>query len=255
VSSDKKFANQFPKHIVSLDGYWIDKTEVTNDMFSKFVTATTYITEVEKIGNGYVASDVTVYWVKVEGASWKTPHGPSSSISGLENHPVVQVTWNDADAYCKWADRRLPTDAEWEKAARGIDMRIYPWGDSEPTGDLANFPDISLYKEIKLEWLNNGIDDGFAFTAPVGSYPKGASPYRILDMAGNVWEWVSDFAGEYNAENYPSHNPTGPASGEYHIIRGGSWDMYYGDAAVNRQADLSNGRSASLGFRCAYSEK
>ena len=253
VFTDDKYANQFPKHIVYLDGYWIDKTEITNGMFSKFVNATQYTTEVEKIGNGYVASDVTVYWAKVEGASWKTPRGPDSSISGMENHPVVQVTWNDANAYCEWAGRRLPTDAEWEKAARGNDMRMYPWGNNDPTGELANLPDISLYKVLKFEWLNNGIDDGFAFTAPVGSYPKGASPYGILDMAGNVWEWVSDWAGKYVAEDSPSRNPTGPSSGEYHVIRGESWDVNYGNAAVDRQADSPDGRSASLGFRCAYS--
>ena len=255
VFAGDKYANQFPSHVVYLDEYWMDKTEITNGMFSKFVNATQYTTEVEKIGNGYVASNAAVYWEKVDGATWKTPRGPGSSISRMENHPVVLVTWNDANAYCKWAGRRLPTEAEWEKAARGTDMRMYPWGNEDPSGELANFPDINLDNELKLEWLNTEIDDGFAFTAPVGSYPKGASPYGILDMAGNVWEWVSDWAGVYVAEDAPSRDPTGPSSGEYHVIRGESWDMNYGNAAVDHQADLPDGRSASLGFRCAYSGK
>jgi formylglycine-generating enzyme required for sulfatase activity len=251
--TDNRYTMQQPQHTVYLDEYWMDKTEVTNAMFAVFVADTQYVTEVETIGNGYVAADPVTYWVKVDGASWRTPRGPDSTIVGFENHPVVQVTWNDANAYCRWAGRRLPTDAEWEKAARGTDMRLYPWGNDDPTGELANFPDTNLYQYLKFEVLNNGIDDGYAYTAPVGSYPKGASPYGILDMAGNAWEWVSDWFGADYYKHAPAQNPAGPSSGEMHIIRGGSYDASYGDSAVNRAADWPDGRSASLGIRCAYS--
>jgi formylglycine-generating enzyme required for sulfatase activity len=252
--SAKYVANmQQPEHVVDLDDFWMDKTEVTNAMFALFVGDTHYITEVETIGNGYVATNPETYWVKTDGASWKTPRGPGSSIIGFDDHPVVQVTWGDANAYCAWAGRRLPTEAEWEKAARGTDMRMYPWGNDEPTGELANLPDINLYNFIKLDVLNNGIDDGYAFTAPVGSYPKGASPYGIVDMAGNVWEWIYDWFGEDYYKIAPLKNPAGPSTGEVHIIRGGSWDASYGDLSVNRAIDWPDGRSASLGFRCAFS--
>jgi serine/threonine-protein kinase len=246
---------QQPEHVVDLDDYWMDKTEVTNAMFALFVGDTHHITEVETIGNGYVATNPETYWEKVDGASWRTPRGPGSSIIGFDDHPVVQVTWNDAKAYCAWAGRRLPTEAEWEKAARGTDMRMYPWGNDEPTGELANLPDINLYNFIKMDALNNGIDEGYAFTAPVGSYPKGASPYGIVDMAGNVWEWIYDWFGEDYYKIAPLKNPAGPSTGEAHIIRGGSWDASYGDSSVNRAVDWPDGRSASLGFRCAISDK
>lgn len=246
---------QFVSHKVLLDGYWIDMTEVTNDMFTKFIAETQYVTDAEKRGNGHVALP-TVYWKKVDGASWKKPRGPDSNLEGLGNHPVVQVSWNDAKAYCDWAGRRLPTDAEWEKAARGTDMRLYPWGNNEPNGELANLPDIQFKEYIKLDIIKTNFDDGYIFTAPVGSYPKGKSPYGILDMSGNVWEWVSDFVSEDYVKNPETNNPKGPTSsdGETHIIRGASWDVEYGATSVNREMDWPDGSSASLGIRCAYSK-
>jgi formylglycine-generating enzyme required for sulfatase activity len=230
---------QQPQHTIYLDDYWIDKTEITNRMFTKFINSSQYITDAEKRGNGIVASDQKTYWRRVEGLSWKNPIDPNKNIVGLGSHPVTQVSWNDANAYCIWAGRRLPTDAEWEKAARGTDMRIYPWGNNEPTGELANFPDKKLAD--------------YLFSAPVGSYPKGTSPYGALDMAGNVWEWVYDWYGEEYYKISPMQNPTGPSTGEMHIIRGGSWDLNYGYAAVYRAVEFPNEGSASLGFRCAYS--
>jgi formylglycine-generating enzyme required for sulfatase activity len=240
-------------HVVSLDNYWIDKTEITNDMFAKFVNATNYVTEVENFGSGYVAMPI-VYWQKVDGASWKHPRGPNTDLINLGNHPVVQVTWKDASEYCKWAGRRLPTEAEWEKAARGDDMRKYPWGNNDWTGEQANMTDNNFYEYIQFKEMTSDKNDGYSFSAPIGSYPKGASPYGILDMAGNVWEWVSDWYGEGYYLSAPKHNPLGPSTGEVHIIRGMSWDIDYGEAAINRQINFPDGRSASLGFRCASSE-
>lgn len=244
---------QFINHKVMLDGYWMDMTEVTNDMFAKFINETQYVTDAEKRGNGYVALP-TVYWQRVDGASWKHPRGPDSNQGGFENHPVVQVSWNDAKGYCDWAGRRLPTDAEWEKAARGTDLRLYPWGNNEPNGELANLPDLKFKEYIKIDFIKPNYDDGYIFTSPVGSYPNGKSPYGILDMSGNVWEWVSDFASEDYVKHPEINNPKGPAFSEAHIIRGASWDVEYGATSVHREMDWTNESSASLGIRCAYSK-
>jgi len=243
---------QFTEHAVYLDGYWIDLTEVTNDMFAKFVAETNYATDAEKRGSGYVALPA-VYWQEVEGASWKNPRGPEAGLEGLGEHPVVQVSWNDAQAYCAWAGRRLPTDAEWEKAARGTDRRIHPWGNDAPGGDTANLPDLTFKEYIQFDFLKPDFDDGYAFTAPVGSYPKGTSPYGILDMSGNAWEWVNDFATVEYAKNPEAKNPTGPEWAEIHVIRGASWDIEYGATAVHREINWPDKSSASLGFRCADS--
>ncbi len=243
---------QFKKHIVMLDEYWMDMTEVTNDMFAKFIGETQYVTDAEKRGNGYVALP-TVYWQRVDGASWKNPRGPDSTLHGLGNHPVVQVSWNDAKAYCDWAGRRLPTDAEWEKAARGIDSRLYPWGNDEPNGELANLPDLKFKEYILVDFIAPNFDDGYIFTSPVGFYPKGKSPFGILDMSGNVWEWVSDYASDEYVHNPETINPKGPESSAAHIIRGASWDVEYGATSVNRQTNWTDESSASLGIRCAYS--
>ena len=237
---------EHPLHQVYLDAYWIDQTEVTNDMYSMFVNETGYITEVEKKGDSDIYANKT--WQSVSGADWQHPHGPESSLSGLENHPVVHVTWNDANAYCMWAGRRLPTEAEWEKAARGIWSGTYPWGQDPPSGDLVNFADVNT----NFDQSDPTTNDGYSETAPVGSYPRGASPFGVYDMAGNVFEWVADW---YSTDNYQVYtNPQGPSTGEFKIWKGGAWNSGFDPLrSAYRAWNNSAPESNILGFRCALS--
>ena len=171
--------NEKPIHRVHLSEYQIARHPVTNAQYELFVKA-----------NSYAAPK-----------HWENGKIPA----GKENHPVVNVTWKDAQAFCVWAGVRLPTEAEWEKAARGTDGRKYPWGNERPTEELCNFA--------------RNVGD----TTPVGRYPKGASPYGVLDMAGNVFEWVNDWYDEKYYSVSPASNPQGPATGKYRVLRGGSW--------------------------------
>jgi formylglycine-generating enzyme required for sulfatase activity len=245
------FENELPQHAVYLDAYWIDQTEVTNGMFERFVAATGFVTTAEELGGGISLNMLSRDWKMVAGAEWRHPRGPGTDILGLDDHPVVQMSYYDAAAYCAWAGRRLPTEAEWEKAARGPDGRWYPWGNAAPAGGLLNFADRNAH----VEAAGLGADDGYAWTAPAGSFPGGASPYGVLDMAGNVWERVADIYGEDYYAHSPQHNPTGPSSGEYVILRGGSWSRpaWYLRAAV-RYPYLKINRSSGQGFRCAQPE-
>jgi formylglycine-generating enzyme required for sulfatase activity len=225
-----------PPHMADLDAFWIDRTEVTNEMFARFVAVAGYKTRAEKIGNSTVFNPSTAKWERVTGANWQHPSGSGSDLTGLEQHPVVHVTWDDADAYCQWAGRRLPTEAEWEKAARGTDGRLYPWGNSRPTDKLSNF----------------GMNVGS--TMSVGSYPDGMSPYGALDMSGNVWEWVADYHSEEYYRASPPRNPQGPSSGIDRIMRGGSWYMEAGNIrAAYRGWDDQTDMNVHVGFRCARS--
>jgi len=237
-----------PAHTVWLDAYWIDRTDVSNAQFQGFVNASNYKSDAEKVGQSYVYDVPSKKWVETAGADWKHPRGPQSSVSGLQNHPVVQISWNDAAAYCQWAGRSLPTEAQWEKAARGTDGRIFPWGNLNPAGNLLNFSDKNLDDSLS----DKSIDDGYQLTSPVGNYPDGASPYGALDMAGNVWQWTSGWDGPYN--NADQRNPTGPVSGESRVRRGGSWvdDIYNVRSAYRFPASPTNSTPNS-GFRCADS--
>ena len=240
-------ANEHPQHTVYLDAYYIDKYEVTNEQFSQFVDATGYTTDAETAGWGWALTGAV--WEEVEGADWRHPQGPGSSIEGKMDHPVVQVSWNDADAYCQWAGVRLPTEAEWEKAARGAYGREYPWGNSAPDGSKLNYCDVNCEFDRK----DSSVDDGYADTAPVGHYEAGKSPYGAYDMVGNVWEWVADWYG-YDADYYsksPERDPQGPDSGELRVLRGGSWDNdRYWSRCATRNRYLPAHRYFLVGFRC-----
>jgi len=203
--------NETPQRQIYLPTYQITRMPVTNAQYKIFVDATGYQTP----------------------ANWVDREMPSMRA----NHPVIDVSWRDAVAFCTWAGVRLPSEAEWEKAARGADGRIYPWGNQPPDVKRCNF--------------NRNVDD----TTPVDNYPAGASPYGVLDMAGNVWEWVNDW---YQADYYsvsPDSNPPGPVTGEYRVLRGGSWNGGDFNVRSAKRNYYHPGSSVShgIGFRCACS--
>ena len=237
-------ANEYPQNSQKLDAFWIDQTEVTNNMFALFINDSNYKTQAEIGGQSYSFADNK--WQLVEGADWAHPFGPTTSISGFENYPVAHVSWKDALAYCEWAGRSLPTEAQWEKAARGTIGSIYPWGDQAPTGDLVNFADSSSH----FSTSDKNINDGYEFSAPVGSFPSGASVYGVLDIAGNVWEWVSSLA-----QGYPYSSTDGrenPVPIGNRVLRGGSWfDTPVSLRTADRYEFDQTYVGLNTGFRCA----
>jgi formylglycine-generating enzyme len=246
MGTDDGLPVEAPVHQVFVKDFRIDRHAVTVAEFAEFVLATGYKTESEKLGWSGVFDVQAGSWKRADGADWRHPDGPASSAQARE--PVTQVTWNDAMVYATWARKRLPTEAEFEYAARGgLIGKKYAWGDDlAPRGKYqanwwqGHFPD-----------RNTGAD-GFIGRAPVGSFP--ANGYGLYDMTGNVWEWCADRFGEDYYRASPAANPRGPGSGEHRVIRGGSWlcsDNYctgYRVAARNHTAPdtgLNN-----LGFRC-----
>jgi serine/threonine-protein kinase len=221
--------DELPQHTIYLDAYWIDQTMVTNAQYAHCTSSG----ECAPPGNTSSNSRSSYY-----------------ENSQYDDYPVIYLDWNQAQAYCTWAGRRLPSEAEWEKAARGIDGRIYPWGDDVLQGKLFNYCD----KNCPFAWKITSVDDGYADTSPVGIYPAGASPYGVLDMAGNVWEWVHDWYSESYYQQSPARNPTGPATGTKHVLRGGSWyDNVHSARSANRNKDIPYYSSNIIGFRCASS--
>jgi len=240
-------SDEFPQHVVYLDAFYIDKYEVTNEQFACFVKATGYRTDAEKEGWGYTWTGRD--WDKVKGADWRHPYGPESDVKDRMDHLVVLVSWNDAHAYCRWAGKRLPTEAQWEKAARGTDGRQFPWGNTPPESGKLNFCDANC----DFEWRAIEVDDGHKHTAPVGSYPAGASPYDCMDMAGNVWEWVADWYDPKYYSRSPGRNPQGPSQGDCKVARGGAWTSSEMDIrCANRVYGRPFKRIAFTGFRCVW---
>jgi len=227
--------DQKPKRQVFQDAYWIDLTEVTNAQFARFVEEAGYVTEAEREGISYVYVKGVGY-SKISNANWRNPSGQNSIYE--DQKPVVHVSWNDAAAFCSWMGRRLPTEAEWEKAARGLDGNIFPWGNKTPDSGLLNF------------------NFAVGTSTDVMSYLNGASVFGVLDMSGNVWEWVYDFYGENYYYSAPNSNPAGPYSGEGHVQRGGSWASSQKEEMINvtttfRLWNFSDAHNDLVGFRCA----
>jgi formylglycine-generating enzyme required for sulfatase activity len=242
-----------PRHTVRIThAFRLMKAEVTVAQFGAFVAATAYRTTAEMAGWSYGLTHNSAEWMKTNGLSWRTPLRVQEKASG--RWPVAQVSWEDATAYCRWAQGRLPTEAEWEYAARGgQEGRLHVWGDqSVPGGRVANLSDESDARQRNISRTSDvmfvGYDDGYAEYAPVASFtPNG---YGLFDMAGNVWEWCADWYGVYASETVS--DPKGPSSGQYRALRGGSWICGPRLLRVSgRFACVPGGGSYDLGFRCA----
>jgi len=207
MGDDEGEPDERPAHEVRVKGFWIDRTEVTFRQYDRCVS------------EGYCRVPTVAGRVKDK------------------RLPVTGVNWFDAMDYCKWAGKRLPTEAEWEKAARGTDGRNYPWGE-KPDCTLANFRECEIGHPL-----------------PVGTYPGGASPCGALDMAGNVWEWVADWYDPRYYKTSPRTDPRGPAAGKYRVVRGGSWTRYMaGMRSADRGGFTPQTRADDIGFRCATSD-
>ena len=217
------FKDEFPSRFVYVDRYWIDIYEVTNANYLEFVKAT---------GHRPALDDTCETKACRQGNLWKGTSFPKQ----IRNQPVTQVNWHDALAYCTWRGKRLPTEAEWEKAARGPAGNLYPWGISQPPGKAT----------YRRKW--RGI---FTMT-DVGSYSNGASIYGVYDLAGNVWEWVSDWYDRKYYQKKINKNPKGPETGQFKVVRGGSWVNYEDTLhSAFRRWSRPEVRFNDTGFRCA----
>ena len=256
-----------PVHAVDVPAFLVDAAQVTNARFATFVKETGWVTDAEDLGisavfhlalrdnPGLRSSDVlhqvdaTPWWVAVRGATWRSPEGPGSDVQHRQNHPVVHVSWFDAQAYARWAGKRLPTEAEWEYVARGglVGAR-YPWGDElVPRGRWrcniwqGRFPEA------------NTLEDGFLTTCPVKAFP--ANGFGVFGTSGNVWEWCGDWYSPTYYTESPTTAPPGPDDGTHRVMRGGSYlchDSYCNRYRVAaRSGNTPESAAANIGIRCA----
>ena len=257
-----------PIRRVRVKAFLIDRTAVTNVEFAEFVKATGYKTEAERIGWTFVfhhfvtgrardrvigSTAQTPWWLAVKGSYWAKPEGPDSNIRQRRDHPVVHVSWNDAIAYANWAGKRLPTEAEWEFAARGgLEQAIYPWGDELTPGGEHR---CNIWQGTFPTY--NSKEDGYHGTCPASAFP--ANGYGLHNVSGNVWEWCADwFSASHHAQLPPDEervHPTGPETGAARVLRGGSYlchrsycNRYRVAARSSNTPDSSTG---NMGFRCA----
>lgn len=243
------FAYEGPVHEVRVSPFSMDRHEVTNGEFARFVAATGFKTEAEKQGWSGIFDGKSGEWQAQEGADWRHPEGPGSSIAGKDAYPVVQVSHDDAAAYARWAGKRLPTEAEWEFATRGGKPGArYNWGDElSPGGKF-----MANYWQGPFPRADEGTD-GYRGIAPVGKFPPNG--YGLYDMAGNVWEWVQDrFDPDYYRQS-PAENPPGPEiETEEYVIRGGSFlcaeNFCQGYRAAARNKTTRDSGAPHQGFRC-----
>ncbi len=254
-----------PVRPVTLSPFGMGRVPVTNEMFAAFVRVTGYRTDAETFHSSFVFrghlppeqqdEHQTVvgasWWCCVAGACWHAPEGPGSSTSGRADHPVVHVSWNDAIAFCRWFGGRLPTEAEWEYAARGgLEQRLYPWGDElEPGGQhLCNVWQGSFPTHDKAA-------DGYAGTCPVEAFP--ANGFGLHSMTGNTWEWCADWFGTDRSSLLDHRDPRGPCIGTSRVLKGGSFLCHasycnrYRVAA--RSSNTGQSSASNIGFRCASS--
>lgn len=248
MGSSNGFPYESPVHRVNLDSFYIDKYDVSVKQFAEFVKKTEFLTDAEKIGNAAVFDLKEGRWILVDGADWTHPDGPSSKA--VESEPVTQVSWNDASAYAKWAGKRLPTEAEWEFAARGrLVQKEYAWGDTL----LPNGRYNGNWWQGVFPTNNNGAD-GYRTRSPNGKFPP--NRYGLYDMTGNVWQWCSDWYDENYYKNSPLTSPKGPAYGKLHVVRGGSWlcckNFCQGYRVASRNSAEAESGLNNLGFRCVY---
>ncbi|XP_039338276.1 formylglycine-generating enzyme isoform X1 [Mauremys reevesii] len=254
---------EWPARKVHVSQFYMDRYEVSNVEFEEFVNATGYVTEAEKFGDSFVfegmlseqvkteiqqAVAAAPWWMPVKGANWRQPEGPDSNISKRMDHPVLHVSWNDAVAYCTWAGKRLPTEAEWEYSCRGgLENRLFPWGNKlQPKGQhYANiwqgeFP------------ISNTGEDGYKGTAPVTAFPPNG--YGLYNIVGNAWEWTSDWWAVHHSAG-ETRNPKGPSSGTDRVKKGGSYMCHksycYRYRCAARSQNTPDSSASNLGFRCA----